>query len=124
RHFGTDAEGIVSVDRYVAYKAMAQVKTGKLILAFCWAHVRRDFLVVLTSWSELTDWAWSWVEDIGVLYQRNDLRLSLTEGTPAYAEADRLLRAQVEHLRQCCDSELSQSTLRQPQRKTLTSLSK
>jgi transposase len=123
-HFGSDAAGIVSVDRYVAYKAMAQVKAGKIILAFCWAHMRRDFLVVLTSWSELTDWAWSWVEEIGVLYQRNDLRLSLKENTPAYAEADRLLREKVEHMRQRCDSELSQSTLRQPQRKTLTSLRK
>jgi transposase len=123
-HFGNDAAGIVNVDRYVAYKAMAQVKTGRIILAFCWAHVRRDFLTVLTSWSELTDWAWSWVEEIGVLYQCNDQRLSLTEDASAYAKADRVLRAQVEHMRQRCDSELSQPTLRQPQRKTLKSLHK
>src|SRR5271167_317089 len=87
-HFGDDAEGIANVDRYSAYKAMAQVKAGKIILAFCWAHVRRDFLAVLTGWSELTDWAWSWVEEIGVLYQRNDQRLSLTADAPKYAEAD------------------------------------
>ena len=75
-HFGPDAEGIVSVDRYSSYKAMAQAKAGMLILAFCWAHVRRDFLAVLTSWPELTDWAWSWVEEIGLLYHLNDNRLS------------------------------------------------
>jgi transposase len=34
-HFGKDAEGIINVDRYSAYKAMAQVKAGKIILAFC-----------------------------------------------------------------------------------------
>lgn len=141
-HFGADAAGIVSVDRYSAYKAMAQVKTGKLVLAFCWAHVRRDFLAVLTGWAELTDWAWSWVEEIGLLYQLNDQRLSLLpaplleqlEQQPEqdvsavakratdYAEADRRLRAQVEHVRARRDKELSQPQLRQPQKKVLTSL--
>jgi transposase len=121
-HFGDDAEGIMNVDRYSAYKAMAQVKAKKLILAFCWAHVRRDFLTVLTGWPELTEWAWSWVEEIGTLYHRNDHRLALTDDAPAYAEADRLLREQVERMRQRCDSELSQPKLRLPQEKTLTSL--
>src|SRR5438034_732622 len=55
---------------------MRQVKTGRIILAFCWAHVRRDFLAVLTSWPELTDWAWSWIEEIALLYERNDARLA------------------------------------------------
>ncbi len=121
-HFGAEAEGIASVDRYSSYKAMAQVKNGKIILAFCWAHVRRDFLAVLTAWPELTDWAWDWVEQIGSLYQHNDRRLSLPADTPAYAEADRLLRAQVEHVRQRRDGELADPHLRQPQRKVLTSL--
>jgi hypothetical protein len=74
-HFG-DHDGIVSVDRYSAYKAMRQVKSGHIILAFCWAHVRRDFLEVLTAWPELTDWAWSWVEAIAILYALNDARLA------------------------------------------------
>lgn len=121
-HFGADAAGILNVDRYSAYKAMAQVKAGKIILSFCWAHVRRDFLAVLTGWSELTDWAWSWVEDIGVLYERNGQRLAVQEDALAYAEADQRLRAQVEHVRQRCAAELAQPQLRLPQRKVLTSL--
>jgi transposase len=121
-HFGDDTEGIANVDRYSAYKAMAQVKAGKIILSFCWAHVRRDFLAVFTSWPELTEWAWSWVDEIGTLYHRNNQRLALIANTPEYAEADRLVRAQVEHMRQRCDKELSQPNLRLPQRKTLTSL--
>jgi len=90
--------------------------------SFCWAHVRRDFLVVLTSWSELTAWAWSWVEDIGTLYQRNDQRLAVPADTTAYAETDRLLRQQIEHMRQRCQTELAQPSLRLPQRKVLRSL--
>ena len=43
-HFPADAEGVLIVDRYSAYKAMKQVQEGKLILVFCWAHVRRDFV--------------------------------------------------------------------------------
>ena len=120
-HFGPDGEGILNVDRYASYKAMAQVKAGKIILSFCWAHVRRDFLAVLTSRPELTDWAWAWVEEIATLYHRNDQRLAASKDTAAYAEADRLVRAQVEHMRERRDLELSQQ-LRQPQTKVLTSL--
>lgn len=121
-HFGDDAEGILNVDRYSAYKAMAQVKAGKLILAFCWAHVRRDFLAVLTGWSELTDWAWSWLEDIGTLYHRNDQRLALEAGSLKYANADLVLRDHVEQMRERCEQELADPKLRLPQRKALTSL--
>jgi transposase len=121
-HFGDDAKGIINVDRYSAYKAMAQVKAGNLILSFCWAHVRRDFLVVLTGWSELTDWAWSWLEEIGLLYHRNDQRLAVLKDATQFSQADQLVRAQVEHVRQRCQTELAQPDLRLPQRKTLTSL--
>lgn len=116
------AEGILNVDRYSAYKAMNQVKAGTIRLAFCWAHVRRDFLAVLTGWPELTDWAWSWVLDIATLYQRNHQRLAHERHTPAFAEADRHLRAHVAHLEQRRDDELMQPTLRLPQKKVLTSL--
>jgi len=40
-HFDTVTEGILVVDRYSAYKAL--VKGINIILAFCWAHVRRYF---------------------------------------------------------------------------------
>jgi transposase len=131
-HFGPDAEGILNVDRYSAYKAMAQVKAGTITLAFCWAHVRRDFLAVLTGWSELSKWAWSWLEEIGQLYHLNDQRLLAREAEapatpsseklPTFAEADRLVREQVKHLQERRDRELSQADLRMPQRKVLTSL--
>jgi transposase len=71
------ATGIASVDRASVYKVMAQVKQGQVILAFCWAHVRRDFLEILTGYAELNDWGTSWLEEIRELYQRNDARLEL-----------------------------------------------
>jgi len=121
-YFGHVSSGIINVDRYSAYKAMRQVKDGWLILAFCWAHVRRDFLEILTSWHDLADWAWSWVEEIGELYQRNDQRLARQDDPASFAEADRLLRQHVEHIRQRCDSERAQPHLRLAQSKVLKSL--
>ena len=35
-HFGPAASGVLEVDRYSGYKALAQVKSGLLVLAFCW----------------------------------------------------------------------------------------
>jgi transposase len=117
---------------------MAQVKAGTITLAFCWAHVRRDFLAVLTGWSELTEWAWSWLEDIGQLYHLNEQRVlakkaeaSTTptpspspsaEKLPTFAEADQLVRELVRQLQERRDRELSQADLRMPQGKVLTSL--
>jgi transposase len=151
KHFG-DHDGILNVDRYSAYKAMRQVKAGGIVLAFCWAHVRRDFLAVLTSWPQLTDWAWSWIEEIALLYERNDARRRALDNaawaaaaarvaaatadpavsspitalavTPAtaLATAEHLLRQHVEHLVQRRDRELAQPDLRMPQAKVLKSL--
>jgi len=121
-YFGENGQGILTVDRYSAYKAMAQVKAGQIILSFCWAHVRRDFLAVLTGWSELADWAWSWVEEIATLYHGNNQRLSSTQGTTVCAQADQQVRAQVEHIRQRYEHELAKPELLSVQRKVLTSL--
>jgi transposase len=79
------ATGIASVDRASVYKAMAQVKRGQIILAFCWAHVRRDFLEVLTGYAALSDWVISWLEEIRELYRRNNARLEVLTAAAAGA---------------------------------------
>ena len=45
-HYQAESRGVLVVDRYSAYKAMSWVKQGVVVLAFCWAHVRRDFIRV------------------------------------------------------------------------------
>jgi transposase len=74
-HFGSEASGALEVDRYSGYKAMAQVKSGQIVLAFCWAHVRRDFVGVGKGWKELAPWAISWLRRIRELYRLNRERL-------------------------------------------------
>ncbi len=55
------------VDRYSAYKAMAQVKLGDVVLASCWAHVRRDFVTAGKGWPEHQEWALAWLGRIRAL---------------------------------------------------------
>ena len=64
---------IVVCDRYSAYKSLAK-QLDFIILAFCWAHVRRDFLDAGKKYPDLEDWVLSWVEKIGELYHINNLR--------------------------------------------------
>lgn len=122
-HFGPDAQGILNVDRYSAYKAMAQVKDGQILLSFCWAHVRRDFLGVVVSWGQVVvEWSMAWVEEIRELYRRNHARLQVLQDPAAFAEHDRLVRDQVEHLAQRCATELQNPQLHPACKKVLTSL--
>ena len=121
-HFGPEASGVLEVDRYSGYKAMAQVKSGLIVLAFCWAHVRRDFVGVGRSWSELTPWALSWLRRIRHLYQVNRERLRHPLGSAKFPEQDALLHRAVETMRAEAVGELSDPKLRQPCRKVLESL--
>ncbi len=94
-HFDSVEEGILVVDRYVAYQAMRWVKDGKITLAFCGAHARRDFLGVARSWPDQEGWAWGWVERIGALYACNDRRREAPRQTPQFTACDQELRREV-----------------------------
>jgi transposase len=121
-HFGPVEEGILVVDRYAAYQAMAQVKDGTIVLAFCWAHVRRDFLTVARSWPEQEAWALGWVEQIGVLYDCNDRRLEAPRATPQFTACDQEVRQGVAALEQQREQELEEAGLHPARRKVLESL--
>ena len=75
-HFaGLQAERVIIVcDRYSAYKKLARLADA-ILLAFCWAHVRRDHLDAGRSYKALEPWALDWKARIGELYHRNHLRL-------------------------------------------------
>jgi transposase len=118
KHFAASAGGVLMVDRYSAYKAMPQVKDGTLKLAFCWAHVRRDFVRVGKGWPELKDWALGWLKRIRELYRLNRLRLQ----NPADTAADLALRQALAARQQQAAAELANPSIREPVRKVLTSL--
>jgi transposase len=117
-HYSPQAGGVLMVDRYSAYKAMLQVKNGTLILVFCWAHVRRDFVRVGKGWPQLKSWALAWLRRIRDLYRWNRQRLA----NPADPAAQAGLRQAVAAMRQQLDTELADPALRTPACKVLTSL--
>jgi transposase len=121
-HFRAASRGVLVVDRYAAYKAMSWVKDGVLILAFCWAHVRRDFIRVGKGWPELKTWALEWLRRIRVLYRLNDRRSAATKDATAFAEADGRLRRAVAETKTRMETELARADLATPCRKALESL--
>jgi transposase len=121
-HFAADASVVLMVDRYSAYKAMAQVKLGHVILVFCWAHVRRDFVEVGKGWDELKPWALAWLQRIRELYRHQRQRLAQEVDSAEFAAADAAVRQTIADMQTQAAMELSEPQLREPCRKTLTSL--
>ena len=121
-HYPGDVHGVANVDRLSSYKAMQQVKSGLLLLAFCWAHVRRDFVRVGKGWPELKDWALAWLRRIRALYHLNRQRLAVLKNKTKFAKADRALRRAILAMQQQYAAELANPQLRLPCRKVLQSL--
>jgi transposase len=131
-------EPMVVVDRFKAYSFLKEL----LELAYCWAHVRRDFLHLRLGGQEEEAWADGWIERIGQLYELNHQRLTLAkspngpEALPApfveldptrmdrveYAQADAAVRQALADMEQQCAQELAQDHLGRLRRKVLTSL--
>jgi transposase len=121
-HFRAESRGVLVVDRYSAYKAMSWVKDGVLVLAFCWAHVRRDFIRVGKGWPELKTWALQWLRRIRVLYRCNGRRLAAQKDAAAFGEAEGHLHQTVAEMKAEMETELAQANLATPCRKALESL--
>jgi len=121
-HFRGVEGGILLVDRYAAYKAMALVKAGVILLAFCWAHVRRDFIRVGKNWPKLHDWTLEWLLSIRQLYHLNRQRLQHRQNPAAFVQYDRQLRDAVQAMAACRQEQLAQKDMHPACRKTLKSL--
>jgi transposase len=120
-HFTAGISVVLMVDRFASYKAMAPVKAGLIVLAFCWAHVRRDFISVAKSFPELKPWALAWLRQIRQAYRYNRERV-VQLGTPAFAAPDAQLRLVTDQMKTTAAAELADPQLRQPCRKVLVSL--
>src|SRR6516225_2962726 len=120
-HFTAGISVVLMVDRLASYKAMAPVKAGLIVLAFCWAHVRRDFISVAKSFPELKPWALAWLKQIRRAYRCNGERVPHL-GRPAFATPDAQLRSVMNQMKSTAAAELADPQLRQPCRKVLVSL--
>jgi transposase len=121
-HFPADARVVVMVDRYSAYKAMAQVKLGHVVLVFCWSHVRRDFIRVGKGGPEHKEWAVAWLRRIRGLSRHDRRRRSAEAGGAEFTAADAELRQTVTAMQAQADAELTDPKLPTACRKVLASL--
>jgi transposase len=121
-HFPAHANVVLMVDRYSAYKAMAQVKLGHAVLVFCWAHVRRDFVKVGKGWPEHKAWALAWLRRIRELYCDDRRRRSVAADSAEFTKADAKLRQAVAAMQAQANAELSNPKLPTPCHNVLTSL--
>ena len=120
-HFGEGHDGgILNVDRYGAYKAIA--KQGLFVLAYCWAHVRRDFLSHAKGYPEQEEWALLWVNLIAELYHINNQRIVYKKTSKVYRFHQKQLSKKLDNMRALLDEQLSSSQLLPSAKKLMTSL--
>ena len=131
-HFAKLHKDLVDVvlvcDRYSAYKCLAKA-CDELILAFCWVHVRRDFLKAARSWPEFESWMFTWVEDIRELYRLNKARLEVWEEMVpldqqplAFTECHQALATKLSQMQACYEAHLQEPDLHLAKTKVLRSL--
>lgn len=117
-HLGNNAEGIINADRYSAYKALGDT----IHVAFCWSHIRRDFVRIGNGYKTLRKWAANWVAEINTLFSLNAKRLSFSSDSEEFLQADELVRKQVCKINETKNKDLTKKQLHKVQRKALESL--
>lgn len=117
-HLGEDAEGIISADRYSAYKALGE----GIRVAYCWTHVRRDYKRVRDEYKKLHTWGQGWVDRIGEIYRLNKERLAVRSDPDRFEQQDQVLRTALAEMAEVRDEELADESLHTAQRKALNSL--
>jgi transposase len=120
-HLGTVQEGILLVDRYGAYKLFAKKRKG-VRPAFCWSHVRRDFLEVMRKYSQLERWGKSWQEGIDGLFHANRLRLNYVVGSDSFERENAQTQALLSEMEKRWEEELTREGLHHAQQSVLKSL--
>jgi len=100
---------IVVCDRYSAYKMLARLNSA-IILAFCWVHVRRDFINLGLCFPALEEWGLEWVVEIGKLYHINKQRLAhwqenlpLEQQSELFKTVQTRLEKQLAQIKERCD---------------------
>jgi transposase len=119
-HLEDNPDGIISADRYSAYKALP----GNVEIAFCWSHVRRDYIRIRDGYPVLRAWGESWVKGITDLFRLNRQRLEVQSEPERFHERDQALRHALSEMAETRDQELANPALHPAQRKALASLKK
>ena len=102
---------VIVCDRYSAYKRLARLLGGRVTLAWCWSHQRRDFIECAAGQVSLTQWCGGWIERIASIYRLNDARLEHYDPgkrqTPAFDTAQGALNEALDALFAHAERELA-----------------
>ena len=131
-HFSSMSKDVSQVificDRYSGYKKFAK-DCSYVLLAFCWVHVRRDFLEIARSRPEYEEWMFTWVNDIRELYKLNTNRLEywqgsipLSEQSKRFSRHHKKLAQKLSEMKERRENCLQDEKLATPKRKLLESL--
>jgi transposase len=114
--------GVLMTDRYSAYKGLHD----GIRKAWCWVHVRRDFLKIFAGVKKLRAWAKAWLEDIAMLFVLNEKRFRLWTDQKNYGqvwqEAQSNLAAHVQNMETHWQNEVRRIGLHKEQKTALNSL--
>ena len=119
--------GVIVCDRYSAYKRLARLLGGRVTLAWCWSHMRRDFIDCAAGQERLTEWCERWIERIAAIYRLNEARLAhydpgLKPQTPMFDAAQEALKKALDGLFSDAERELSELPDKAREGKALRSL--
>ena len=116
---GETPKGIISADRYSVYKSL---RNENLIIAFCWGHVRRDYVEIFNAHKKLQPWAQVWINRINEIFALNNKRLEVLKDQDQFYLADQKLRNTLYSMQQTFEAELKNFNLTSVQRKAINSL--
>jgi len=122
--FFAGSVGVLMTDRLASYKALQEA----IRKAWCWIHVRRDFLNLFNGVKTLKDWSKEWLDAITVLFVLAHHRFKLWEAGNDYGatwdQAQKELEQHVGRLKERWQTEFKQANLHEEQKKVLRSLKK
>ncbi len=118
-HLPDNPKGIISADRYSAYKSLL---SENLLIAFCWGHVRRDYIRIHDARQKMRPWAKEWLDRINEIFHLNNQRLQVLSDRDKFAAADKALHDALDLMEQTYEKELKDKGLHPVKHKALKSL--
>ena len=67
---GRTGRAVLVCDRYSAYTKLERTQRGQFQLAWCWAHMRRDFWAVARARPDLQGWTDGVLDEIGDVHKQ------------------------------------------------------
>ena len=113
--------GVISCDRHGAYKKFSRLHPG-VVLSFCWAHQRRDFLTLANDYPPLASWAMGWVDRVGELFALYDERAGAAPRSRGYRQLHGRLRSSLRTMARERHRALADAQLPEPARKLMQSM--